>query len=136
MPEKQAPMRLAAVHKFNVLEGSNYTTVRRGLRWAESEVGDPVELVIQDPVNREAFAVIGMGSILSLEVIDKFRDIPARCLEQEHELSSRTYSGLIESMRRAYGSVFDENDTVTVVTYTVDEFDEDTQNEFVDTHNL
>lgn len=133
---KQTPMRLAAVHKFNVLEGSDYTTVRRGTRWAASKIGDPVELVIQDPANREAYAVIGMGSILGIEVIKKFRDIPARVLEREHELSSRIYSGLLESMQRAYGSVFKDTDEVTVVSYVVVEFDEETQNEFVDNHNL
>ena len=45
-----------------------------------------------------------------------FRDIPARLIEKEHEVRSRQYSGLLESMRFAYDG-FSEYETVTALGY-------------------
>lgn len=60
--------------------------------------------------------VVGTGAVEDLWV-GRFHDLPARLLQWEHEVSSRSYAGLRESMKRAYGDRFGEASFVTVVVY-------------------
>lgn len=99
------------LHSLDCDIGDIGVTVRKGEKWFGT-IGVPVQLCVCVPEHRiEGKAVI----------IDNwygiFRDIPGRFLEKEHEEESRMYSGLLNSMRRAYGEDFNEDEEVTVVVY-------------------
>src|SRR6185295_10469414 len=91
-------------------------TVRKGFKWADVEMGEELDLCVctRDP---ETHDVQGKGTVEGVWV-GRFGELPASLIELEHEESSRVYSGLLESMRRAYGEDFEEDTFVTVVMYT------------------
>jgi hypothetical protein len=104
------------LHSIDILPGQTGVTVRLGKKWLHNaSLDSAIDLCIctKDPESHE---VVGKGVILDAW-FGIFIDIPGRLLELEHEASSRTYSGLLASMKRAYGNAFDERLGVTVLTY-------------------
>lgn len=120
---------LHMLHPLDAQTGELASTVRRGLKWGDLEVGERLILCVcssfcRDPetcnnVSQPQCQVCvrtGEGVIERLW-IGNFCDIYARDLRYEHEERSRNYNGLLESMTKAYGEEFTEEDIVVVVTY-------------------
>ena len=106
---------LHSLHPIDTEVGQLGVTVRLGSKWADLVThADQLELCVctEDGMH----IVVGHGTVEEVWC-SPFYQIPARVIELEHEESSRVYSGLIHSMSRAYGSKFDEESTVTVLTY-------------------
>jgi hypothetical protein len=103
------------LHTLDVAVGDDATTVRNGFKWADLEKGERIKLCVctREP---ETHDVQGEGKVERLW-FGRFHEIPAWYLQFEHELRSREYGGLYDSMRKAYGSSFGENSPVTVILY-------------------
>jgi hypothetical protein len=103
------------LHSLDAGLGATASTVRNGFKWADLEEREQIELCVctRDP---ETHDVQGTGVVLALW-FGYFKDIPARLLKYEHEVRSREYSGLLDSMRKAYGDTFNEVSPVTVIVY-------------------
>jgi hypothetical protein len=101
-------------HPIDTKPGQIGITVRRGGKWADVKPGEELELCVgvgpndQVPVGR---------CIVKEAVLCQFINIPARLIELEHEQSSRVYTGLLASMRKAYGADFNEQEPVVVLAY-------------------
>jgi hypothetical protein len=93
--------------------GINGHKVKVPLKWLTAKDGTPLTLAIWCCAN---CSVKGSGSVEATWV-GRFHDIPARLLRMEHEVRSRAYDGLFESMQKAYGKGFGEANYVTVVLY-------------------
>lgn len=104
---------LHMLHTLDIEVGEITSTVRNGFKWADLELGESIELCVCLDGGHE---VKGTGTIVELW-FGKFRDIPAQKIANEHEVRSRTYNGLLDSMRKAYGEKFSESAPVTVVVY-------------------
>lgn len=103
------------LHELEVAAGDYGSTVRSGFKWADLKRDEEIELCVctRDP---ETHDVQGRGRVERLW-FGYFRDVPAYLLSFEHELRSREYWGLYDSMRKAYGSGFGEHSPVTVILY-------------------
>ena len=103
------------LHSLDVEEGAVGSTVRLGGKWADLKEGEIIELCVctKDP---ETHDVQGLGQTLSLW-FGRFIDVPAQYLRYEHEEKSREYSGLVSSMKNAYGEDFDTHAPVVVIMY-------------------
>lgn len=112
---------LHSIHPYDSMVGAMATTVRRGEKWFNegdreldlchcqqqgSYQGEP--LIVHE--------VVGTARIIN-RVLMQFRHLTDRMVADEHEESSRTVAGLLESMRRAYGDEFGEDEFVTVLRY-------------------
>jgi hypothetical protein len=111
------------LHSLDVAVGDDATTVRNGFKWADLEQGEHIELCVCKQVEGmldgtidEIHDVQGEGKVERLW-FGRFHQIPAWYLQFEHELRSREYGGLYDSMRKAYGNDFGENSPVTVILY-------------------
>jgi len=106
---------LHMLHTLDADVGSPASTVRNGFKWADAGLDEELELCVctRDP---ETHDVQGTGTVLETW-FGRFCDIPARYLRFEHEIRSREYNGLLDSMRKAYGGEFSENSPVTVLVY-------------------
>lgn len=87
--------------------GAN-VTVRKGVRWHTIE-GVHIAKPTDENDKRKKKIVI-----LDTEIY-RFRELPARVIDKEHDGRARTYLGLLEGMREAYGDDFNEDEYVTVV---------------------
>lgn len=106
--------KLHNLHPVDIGPGESGVTVRRSEKWANVTPGEALEIYSGDIINQ---VKVGEGKIVSV-MSCKFYEIPARLVEMEHEKSSRTYSGLLESMKRAYNEPkFKESDQVVVIAY-------------------
>jgi len=107
------------LHTVDVGPGEIGVTARNGTKWSNSEDGERnsihEEIVLCECLNNE-HKVVG-SAIIEQVWLGQFQDIPAKFIEQEHELSSRYYTGLLSSMRRAYGEDFSENSPITILAY-------------------
>lgn len=103
------------LHSLDIEVGDLASTVRSGFKWADLEAGEDFDLCVctRDPETHE---VQGAGHVWDLW-FGFFKDVPARLLSVEHEKRSREYTGLLASMRKAYGEDFHEGRPVTVVIY-------------------
>jgi len=103
------------LHSLDVAAGDTGSTVRLGFKWADLKKGEIIELCVctRDP---ETHDVQGKGKVEQLW-FGYFREIPAYLISFEHELRSRVYWGLYDSMRFAYGDEFGEWSPVTVIIY-------------------
>jgi len=104
------------LHMLHALEcetGNIGVTVRKGPKWANS-IAEVIDLCVCD--GEGAHEVQGRGVVVD-NWYGKFLDIPAKLIEKEHEKRSRLYSGLLDSMQKAYGKDFTEEDEVVIVTY-------------------
>lgn len=104
------------LHPIEIGVGETGTTIRNGRKWLDIiNSGESfVELCVCTPEGEHT--VVGKGQLTSA-VLKSFNELLAVELADEHELSSRNYSGLLESMRRAYGEQFSESSPVTVLHY-------------------
>lgn len=108
-------MKLCNLHQIDISVGQIGTTVRRGNKWFnQAKPQQEIELCVCNEVGNHN--VIGVGVIEEM-LFTTFSEIPARLIESEHEMSSRLYSGLLYSMRKAYGKDFNESELVTVIKY-------------------
>jgi hypothetical protein len=90
-------------------------TVRLGDKWAKIASEDQdIELCVCDPP--DTHTIQGQGTIVEVWH-GSFADVPARLIEQEHEIRSRQFSGLYDSMKKAYGDKIDLDSEVTVLKY-------------------
>jgi hypothetical protein len=105
---------LHMLHTLDTPTGHQGSTVRNGMKWADA-LGQNIELCVCLPT--PADHKIEGHAVVTGVWDGKFADIPARLIEREHEERSRTYSGLLASMRHAYGPEFGENNQVVVLTY-------------------
>lgn len=109
-------------HDFEVEVGRIGVTVRKGFKWAVVPNGTRIELWrCEVPHDGEcpqiACSPQGEGMIDHRFLwVGRLRDLPARLIEYEHEERSRSYSVLLDSLARAYGTV-SEDDWVTVMGY-------------------
>jgi len=110
------------LHSLDADLGATASTVRNGFKWADLEEREHIELCVCTPEpedeygKHESHDVQGEGVVLALW-FGYFKDIPAKLLSYEHEVRSREYSGLLASMRKAYGNAFSEDAPVTVIIY-------------------
>ena len=124
------------LHTLDAKVGEEASTVRLGIKWATVEYGDRLALCVCtdrcegmvggqiDPVecgvagSCKNCTICGEGSVEDVWV-GRFQDIPARVLRNAHEVRSREYYGLLDSMTKAYGDAFDDDEgkLVTVVEY-------------------
>lgn len=108
------------LHEIDIDAGEIGVTVRLGRKWfdrlSKGFVLDKGSLLDLQETIGGVSTIVGEGRPTDLW-LGEFRDLPARLIEKEHEIPSRLYSGLLESMRRAYGPEFDETDEVTAFTY-------------------
>lgn len=116
------------LHSVDIQPGELGVTVRKGLKWAVRILDEGMDR-FQIQVTLEGVAV--KGQVLEKDVaqgilgegevddvwVGQFSDIPARLVSLEHEEAARTYGGLLESMRRAYGEDFSLETFVTVFSY-------------------
>lgn len=109
---------LHMLHTLDVEVGEFTSTVRNGFKWADLKEGEEIELCVCTRLKAggEAHQKVGVGKMFQLW-FGRFVDIPARLIANEHEVQSRTYYGLLHSMKRAYGEEFNGNNPVTVVEY-------------------
>ena len=114
---------LHSLHEVEVDPGMVGSTVRKGMKWANALPGTKLDLCecasscyAKDHVEERDCIVVGVGEVTD-QWFGTFKDIPARLIENEHEKLSRLYSGLLHSMKRAYGKEFSENSSVTIITY-------------------
>lgn len=106
------------LHDIDTLVGALAVTVRLGNKWAGVTKGERIELCrcYQDVRSGETtHTVVGEGIVQQWWVGD-FYDLPARYIELEHETSSRLFTGLLASMRRAYQG-FKGTELVTTLMY-------------------
>ena len=113
MSEK-AEYVLDNLHTIDIGVGETGVTVRRGDKWF-NRVSGGTSIQLQETLEGKS-EVVGSGRVKDVW-LGRFVGVPASLIEIEHEESSRTYSGLLASMRRAYGEEFSENDVVTVFSY-------------------
>jgi hypothetical protein len=104
---------LHMLHSLDVEPGNPGSTVRNGLKWADA-LGQSIELCVCDKEGNHE--VKGHAMVMGIWQ-GMFFEIPARLIEREHEVRSRTYSGLLASMRNAYGENFREDNFVVVLSY-------------------
>lgn len=117
--------QLKAIHPFDIVVGGTYVTVRRGWKWAdETTNGEEIELIRQDPNDRTQEKKVGSATITIRKVLETFHSISARDIEFEHEADSRLYSGLLASMRNAYGNDFMQDEPVCLIFYRVDDIEQ------------
>jgi len=108
-------------HGFDVPVGHIATTVRKGTKWTEVELGEELELWVCQKGHygrcRPHFGckLVGMGQILG-HWVGKLKDIPRPLLEIEHNMAARDYNTLKHQLKQAYGSITDD-DVVTVLIY-------------------
>lgn len=123
----KAKSTMPTIHMLHMLDtnvGEVGVTVRLGLKWNNLvNIGDWVALCVcmrhspdHSSVLNETHYLTGIGKVVELWT-GAFTNIPARLIEQEHEMSSRNYSGLFDSMKRAYGTAFNADSVVTIVAY-------------------
>ena len=105
---------LHMLHKLDVSVGEETSTVRNGFKWADLKIGEEIELCVCYPTPQDHH-IVGVGAITNLW-FGYFSDVPSRLIANEHEIRSRSYFGLLESMRKAYPG-FTEFNPVTVVSY-------------------
>jgi hypothetical protein len=101
------------LHLLECKAGEIGVTVRKGPKWADS-IGQEILLCVCDGEGNHD--IQGKGIVLDAWM-GQFKNVPARWLEKEHEKMSRVYSGLLTSMRRAYGPEFNEEEEVTALMY-------------------
>jgi hypothetical protein len=108
------------LHPLEVNVGEFTSTVRNGFKWSDLGPLEQIELCVctlaTSGLTEFKHRVSGVGEVVDLW-FGRFQDIPARYIDNEHEISSRVYSGLLASMRRSYGDNFKETAPVTVVVY-------------------
>jgi len=104
---------LHMLHSLDVEVGNPGSTVRNGSKWADA-LGQLIELCVCDKEGNHE--VQGHGQVTGIWT-GEFFNIPAQLIEREHEVRSRTYSGLLASMRNAYGEDFPASAQVVVLTY-------------------
>lgn len=118
---------LHMLHPLDVDPGHAASTVRKGIKWKGAVGAELILCVCSDRCLTAECSFPdfdpcdncdrqGMGIAIG-EWFGQFRNIPARVIEHEHEERSRLYSGLLQSMRKAYGSSFNDQSTVTVLIY-------------------
>ena len=115
---------LHMLHALEVAVGDDGSTVRLGFKWADLKRGETIWLCVctrhphenDEGVVDETHEVQGKGQVEKLW-FGYFKDIPAKAISVEHELRSREYWGLYDSMRYAYGDAFGEWSPVTVIQY-------------------
>lgn len=102
------------LHPIDTPVGEFGSTVRKGLKWADAN-GQFIELCVctNDP---ETHYIAGGGYVTEVWT-GLFWNIPARLIEIEHKKEARTYLGLLEGMRSAYGPSFETNELVTILVY-------------------
>lgn len=103
------------LHPIDTLVGDTGVTVRLGTKWRDRLEPNTI-ISLQETIDGRS-QIVGQGRVTEVWHGD-FEDVPARLVELEHEASSRFYTGLFGSMKRAYGTAFDELSTVTVFSYT------------------
>lgn len=117
------------LHELEVEPDAYGSTVRLGDKWAKAVDGDLLILCVcsepckdpascDDPQDKQCAVCkrTGVGRV-KYSWSGPFASIPAALLEYEHEERSRTYGGLFQSMRKAYGKKFDEESAIIVVVY-------------------
>lgn len=113
-------------HDFETPVGETGVTIRKGFKWALVPASTQLELwrcerphtgicPIADGDYSGPCAQQGTGRVVG-HWVGQLKDLPARIIEQEHEEKSRAYSGLLFSLKRAYGQVSD-GDYVTALFY-------------------
>lgn len=103
------------LHTIDIGVGETGVTVRLGDKWFNRLNGYDGEIALQETLEGVS-TIVGRGVVLDVYRC-AFRDIPARFVENEHEEASRSYSGLVSSMQRAYGESFSPDSEVTVFQY-------------------
>lgn len=111
---------LHMLHSLDCAVGCLGSTVRKGNKWADA-MGLTLELCVCTPYLEAGdettdHEIQGHGIVTDIWS-GLFKDVPARYLEHEHEVRSRQYSGLLDSMRKAYGPEFSETDQVVILIY-------------------
>src|SRR5258708_20229372 len=111
---------LHMLHSLDVEPGNSGSTVRKGPKWSDA-MGQDLALCVCTHRQTDTYAcpeedIQGHGKVFGVWY-GKFVDIPARYLQIEHVVRSRQYIGLLDSMRKAYGDSFSEQDEVTVLLY-------------------
>lgn len=112
--------KLHMLHSLDCEVGQRGSTVRNGLKWADVQ-GQQIELCVCAHRQTDIYTcpqedVQGLATVENIWV-GKMCDVPAKLIETEHEIRSRQYSGLLDSMRKAYGDAFSEDNQVVVLTY-------------------
>lgn len=102
------------LHSLDCEVGAIGVTVRRGPKWADS-MGEMIELCVCSNDNVQ-HVVSGTARVKEIWR-GPLEEVPAKLIENEHEIRSQQYSGLLASMRKAYGAGLSEDDEVTVVSY-------------------
>ena len=90
----------------NVAIGGNGATVFNGKDWYDLEM-DLLPEVVNLCVCTPDHHLVGTAEVMSVSVYE-FMEVPARFLEDEQSEDSSTYSGLLATMKRAYGEDFSE----------------------------
>jgi len=115
------------LHDLEVDVGQKGSTVRLGTKWLNTRNAELILCVCSDrcaggscddPNGTSCVNCTRVGTAKTIFTwYGIFRDIPARTIEYEHERRSRKYGGLVESMRKAYGDMFNEWSPVVVMIY-------------------
>jgi hypothetical protein len=103
-------------HEFDVEIGAIGVTLRKGFKWANVERGTLIDLYFQHSAEKGLSDEFRGTARVVGHWVGQLKDLPARVIEMEHEASSRLYGGLLESLRRGYGSVT-ESDYFTALFY-------------------
>lgn len=106
---------LHSLHTVDVEPGQSGVTLRNGLKWADA-LDEPILLCECSQRGNTGCNVVGKAIVSGIWK-GKFQDLPAKLIEHEHEEASRVYSGLLFSMRRAYGENWPEDSDVVAMTY-------------------
>jgi hypothetical protein len=110
---------MRTLHMLHALECAPQkfgSTVRNGSKWADS-LGQTLELCVCTGTLASPIHTVEGHAIVTSIWTGKFSEVPAKFIEFEHEIASRSWTGLFASMRRAYGDSFTQDNEVTVVIY-------------------
>jgi hypothetical protein len=112
------PDTLHNLHTIDIEPGEIGVTVRRGMKWSGAKPGDEIKLCVcvEGDGDTQVHSIVGRG-IVTYARLTYMLGIRAWELDHEHSASARTYRGLMDGMRRAYGPDFDEWEDVIVLHY-------------------
>ena len=89
-------------------------TVRSGSKWFER---NPRQLTLCE-CSDDGTAHYERDTVVVVYCqICEFRNIPLSAIEYEHDIQSRSYASLLQTMRQVYGDAFTEHSPVTVIGY-------------------
>ena len=106
-------------HTFDVEVGDVGCTIRKGPKWSEVPIGEPLCLMYclrpHQGACDESCEHRGGGRVVG-SWLGKLKDLPSTLLKMEHNRQARNKEVLISMLRAGYGRISDD-DIITALVY-------------------